>query len=1352
MSNNSIKIDNYSSLDSDITFLNQKTNSYNRIIPNSHLYNNRNECINESNEKKTLYSQNRLNNEPTSAKLTKDYYKNYFSSNFGENLNEFIEEEIVDTKQEIYTNIVKSVINVDSNNRNKNLYPNNNDYVIDLNKSYTNVKKVSMLSSEIPNTAFTIENTPENIANNNVVWQNFERNTSRIFDLDFNNTFPDNNTNKFSVVVCDAPNFFIKNYIYSPPEFTSSRIYDSLKDIVLGNTDITIEILQNENPIENKTLRDIAIEYGATNFVEILDKVGATTINDLIVVVEELIDELNNVPCPEPPIDPPNDEPNDPIDNGGIIFNTGCGTTIINGITVGVTALENLLTKLIGISNINEPVNSYQLRDLKPIKIYFGNTLDNVLPLPDIEDYYTGSEAVTTKQISPFIDDITLKQIFNSNYLQIFNNVLEIERKIEYYPNSNIFVYDIGNTIHNYLDGIYEMGQPFLMIYYFTNQISTSTYDIVVKDAHYMLGFDLKLITNFNYNIGLNKLESNVRDLYPIYSRRIKETFFGYIQIINFNPITNNILQNNTFINFDTKIDSGDYDDTLMTNELTRTMNDTLHLTNNFDNYQISIDSKKNKSTFSMKNVNNLSVNNIYYRPYIEKIDFSSNSVNYRKYFTIFLRIDDHNLMENDIIEINDINVTNRQSNTQYTNYQNLFDLIKNKPIRAHLCKFYNLSAYDITEVGSEAKNLCYRDYKNFIIDIYKWNFIPTETTISSNIIYIDLQEILNNNLNIKNYFKNIEPLNMGYALTATSNDFPYRLLQSSLQSSFSNEYVPFPSNYLYDYAGFTSLNYILEPITLENEVTNYSASFVRKSKNISTGKNPYSIIGFNQNSKGSDLIKKVKINHYQNFFSDNVGLPRRLYVINSISDNHQLMNNDFVLIKDKYNLYSVVFNQPKKMTYINDMVFQYIDYENVFSNLLFVSSQLNNTGYMFLENTYNKYSKNLNPLTFYDTDFIFSKLEIFDDYKVENGNLVILYPDLLTTLQNNRDKNGVIIFKLQLFKQKTYYRYLSDNILVEVSRENELEPDKIENTFKVINNLDLLVIPENESEFSKYELPKPLQENILYFGLLNGDILTLYNKYEDTQFYPNTRKITITTDGYGRFLYNLNDIIRVDYPNHTLYDIVNTISIVNVDIISTKIQYQIYRQNKDIYFIQLLRPISVFQKNLINSKVNNIEIISNYNGHYSYLSNYNKEDIPNRKINYQPNRYILVRSKILSNNKPDLINNYNLDENNPLRDDIDKVDDLFTKISLNSTNSVIFDSYLCNNKTYNESPINVLNKIDFSFYREDGKPFSFKGLEHSFCLEIVEYIDELKNVNYSSVRGMKDTIGFSKDILCNEN
>jgi len=254
MSNNSIKIDNYSSLDSDITYLNQKPNTYNRIIPNSHLYNNRNEC-DIDNEKKTLYSQNRLNNETKSAKLTKDYYKNYFSSNFGENLNEFIEEEVINSKQEIYTNIKKSVVNIDSNNRNKNLYPNNNDYIIDLNKSYTNVKKVSMISSEIPNTAYTIENTPENISNQNIVWQNFERNTSRIFDLDFNNTFPDGNTNKFSVVVCDAPNFFLQYYVSTPfsglTNASESLLYNALKEKVLGQTsNFYIEIGSGDTPTQ----------------------------------------------------------------------------------------------------------------------------------------------------------------------------------------------------------------------------------------------------------------------------------------------------------------------------------------------------------------------------------------------------------------------------------------------------------------------------------------------------------------------------------------------------------------------------------------------------------------------------------------------------------------------------------------------------------------------------------------------------------------------------------------------------------------------------------------------------------------------------------------------------------------------------------------------------------------------------------------------------------------------------------------------------------------------------------------------------------------------------------------------
>jgi len=1430
MSNNSIKVDNYSSLDTDITFLNQKINTYNNLIPNSNLYVNRNECItNEDmfNNVKVLYSKNRKendndndndnynetngNNYDKKSKLTKDYYKNYFSSNYGQNLNEFIEEEKIKTSDEIYTNIRKSYINIDSNNRNKILYPENNDYVIDLNKSYTNVKKVSMISSEIPNTAYTIENNSKDITNNKIVWQNFDEKAVKIYDyifkdISYNFELP---RGQFDIVFCDAPNELMKYYLsyktfnQRTPGISTYNFYDRFKfymgtpptnRYVLKKKEININNVNFINYVNVSDTIEYILYYYNNQYYKpfLIDevKIGeASTLDELITIMQNYYTNVFQ----------------------------GQSYIIYDGYKIYSNIFEDIISEFSSYRNImnnKKIINSKEVLDILPIKInlqYEESNYSDSIRIPPVGSQTDYTYLNAGRALSEFTTDETLKKLFNSKYVKISNSRIKYQDITTDYPynntfniNTNIFNENIGIKMNNYLDGIYFVGQYFLICYFYTDrlQVDINNYDELIKQGHFMIGARLYSINDYNYNIGVDKIPLSSKNLYPTTSRKIKDDIYGYIEPVeNYDPIFYNKLDDNSFINSECTLDSGDYNDESMMKQLSKKMNDTIDLNNYFNNYNVSIDSKINKSILSMKKIINLSVNDIAYRPYLKELDVYSNNILYRRHFVIFIRIIDHNFMENELFEINDItdvNLKNSNDNNSKSYNSNLnninteikdltfnkfFNIIKNKPLRAHLCKFYTLSTYNIDSTTfSTEKKKCYRDYKNNIIDIYKWSNLNTGTTISNNFIYIDIEEILDDNKEVMNLFTDIESLNMGYYLydpLFNTDENYYDLRYNYNTITYTNRFVPFPSNYLYDrvisYIDPTLQVVIVEPyIPPYNSETNYTINVLKKTKLIENDESFYNVIGFNKNTKGSDLIKKVIIKNVFNFYTDNVGLPRKLNCINLNCDNHQLLNYDKIILKDIKNIYSDIFETPKKINYINDITTQYVDFNNIYGLYIFKNYKVENYGYIYLDNTYkDSVDGNLTPIYFYDTNDVISYTEVFQDFIIHDEYLEITNPFIKYNILNTKDENDIVLFKLKINRERNYYELLKDTTginyrIVQVSIDS-FDPNNIVKKYELETNPNYFPIPSYNVDINSFKMVEPLIENVLYFGyflpnpnpnpidpnipLPPTNYLRLYDTYEDIIFYKEQRFIKFPKqDNFiGRFYYNLNDILRIDFPNHCLYDFVNNINIVNNDIINTRISYTMYRKNKDTYFIQLKSLLEEYQKDDILKNINLIEIISNYNGHYIYLTNYNKEDIPNLKINYHQNRYILVKSNILSNTKPDFINNYNLDENNPLREDIDKVDNLFTKISLNSQNSIIFDSYLCNEKTYNDTPINVLNKIDFSFYREDGKKFSFNGLEHSFTLEVVEYIDELKNVNYSTIRGMKDTIGYNKETLYNE-
>jgi hypothetical protein len=87
-------------------------------------------------------------------------------------------------------------------------------------------------------------------------------------------------------------------------------------------------------------------------------------------------------------------------------------------------------------------------------------------------------------------------------------------------------------------------------------------------------------------------------------------------------------------------------------------------------------------------------------------------------------------------------------------------------------------------------------------------------------------------------------------------------------------------------------------------------------------------------------------------------------------------------------------------------------------------------------------------------------------------------------------------------------------------------------------------------------------------------------------------------------------------------------------------------------------------------------------------------------------------------------------------------VRDVFAKISLSaSPGNILFNTFMSNPLQALDTPIPTLHEIEVFFKTQDDNLFDFVGLEHSFTLEIVEYLDKASRelIGFSSQRGVVD-------------
>jgi hypothetical protein len=96
----------------------------------------------------------------------------------------------------------------------------------------------------------------------------------------------------------------------------------------------------------------------------------------------------------------------------------------------------------------------------------------------------------------------------------------------------------------------------------------------------------------------------------------------------------------------------------------------------------------------------------------------------------------------------------------------------------------------------------------------------------------------------------------------------------------------------------------------------------------------------------------------------------------------------------------------------------------------------------------------------------------------------------------------------------------------------------------------------------------------------------------------------------------------------------------------------------------------------------------------------------------------------------------------------LENVTNIFGKLQLAaSPGTVIFNSFISNPVVYEDAPLTLLTEFEFSFREFDNSEVNFNDVDHSFCIEIVEYKDKLRYNDFDSRRGRYDDIRIRQDL-----
>ena len=262
-------------------------------------------------------------------------------------------------------------------------------------------------------------------------------------------------------------------------------------------------------------------------------------------------------------------------------------------------------------------------------------------------------------------------------------------------------------------------------------------------------------------------------------------------------------------------------------------------------------------------------------------------------------------------------------------------------------------------------------------------------------------------------------------------------------------------------------------------------------------------------------------------------------------------------------------------------------------------------------------------------------------------------------------------------------------------------------------------------------------------------------------------------------YFYNSNGILETDYNDYTTHNITDVIDILDVDTIDQAATYgvdsilgagdnlKVYRVdgspvNTDSLFSMKLSKLNnnTFTVNkIINKDFYNFKIPGQYADTTSYtstglyMSSYKngfsyKQDSsgtsagsnlgtgPFSGLKLSGNNYVFLTSPGL-----ETIVNTNI------------INDVFAKLLLSEPpGNIIFNSFIANAKIFDTVPLAKLEKLEFKVTGADSFLYDFNNNDFSFSLEIIEYVDSLKNTGISSRTGSVDTSGQLKAVYTTES
>lgn len=155
----------------------------------------------------------------------------------------------------------KTVVTIDTKDRNTNQYPLQNDFAIFLGKTFFNVKSIALVSTEIPNTDTAIKELPVQLKNNSIIWINEEDADLGIIPGCTINTSTSNTLNVETPTPHGIPVNTTRNVLFfngkKDAEANISGFLDGEKEVLSIST-TTLQInLKGGNPFQGTTSLDV---------------------------------------------------------------------------------------------------------------------------------------------------------------------------------------------------------------------------------------------------------------------------------------------------------------------------------------------------------------------------------------------------------------------------------------------------------------------------------------------------------------------------------------------------------------------------------------------------------------------------------------------------------------------------------------------------------------------------------------------------------------------------------------------------------------------------------------------------------------------------------------------------------------------------------------------------------------------------------------------------------------------------------------------------------------------------------------------------------------------------------------